>query len=116
MTENEPKIASILSEVNTKLATNSANKFVYLVKAEDPDYYYKFRWFATLKQEITNQNFMKIIGIELPYTTPDKSKKQKQINEYKELVEKAEGEPIIEVMIPWNRIINIQNLNYQYKK
>lgn len=136
MTENEPKLASKIQEVHAKLSEKNINRLAYIVKVIDPSYSEEIRVLGALKLDLTNLNFLKIIGIDLPYIKPKKSAKTESIvktksivnNNYDDLISKAEkdilpwchlDEPfksaLIEEMIPWQKVINIYNVNYKYK-
>jgi len=90
--------------INTNKKTT--NKIAYLLSVEDPSNAKKIRFFVCLSApDVSNLTYVNIRGIEL-------SKAQlEDITNYEQLEELAKNSDTIDIIIPWQRIINIKNIS-----
>lgn len=87
-------------------------KYAYLLSAEDPSDTKKVRHFIVLDvPNLNNSIYVDIKGYELKKAQLDKIN-----NEYEHLKTLAENNDMINIIIPWHRIINIKNLMYTNSK
>lgn len=80
----------------------------YLVLCEDPTIKTKLRKYLAVRLD-DMQNFVKIVGLEI---TIEVDKIQES---YQEIVNTADKQLYRELMLPWQRIITIQNLIFRAK-
>lgn len=108
---DEPQEANAINIANQRNKVNNSGGRLYIVLAEDPIWKDGIAAYVALKLVEDSSLLCNIIGFEL--TKPfDYFKTYEDAEEY----QKKENIEIINVRIPWTKVINIKNVSYQYKK
>ena len=104
--------AKALGSALSQLSRNSGNNPVYLVKIEDPEKKPKIRRFFSLKKPIYDSSSVNFQGFEIQGKV-DETKlisREGVVSHIKENESKS-----FDMIIPWHRVVCIENLFYQAK-
>lgn len=100
-----------MSQINIPVGGKTPNKFAYKLTIEDPSGGKKtqFKYFISLmKLDISN------VLIEFKGFLVDEAQLN-TINTYEDAINNAEKKEIINLMIPWQRVISIENILYKQR-
>jgi len=100
--DNTDKFVETVSYQQQK---KTSNNLAYMLSAEDPSIKGKVRYYLAIRLNNDNIKYIDITGFEL---------EKEQVEEFK--IDGLEGfinsNKKINLWIPWNRVINIKNLNF----
>jgi len=115
----DPILASADSDAIARIRENSINKPVYIIRVQG--LYGNEREFHSSKNLVETPNYVQFTGIEILVETKKTQKTdrnsqvlKKTSKDSKPLPEANKGN-IVDIKIPWHRIIEIQNVSYQNK-
>lgn len=114
--ENDIQIATAERDIFARIASNSANKVVYIIEVEDPFLPKEPRIFLALKMT-ESSNYLDLIGYDISKSNIKETQKNKQKLTYQQALEKVEKGEVdaINIRFPWTRIISVRNVNYKHK-
>jgi len=115
----DPILASADSDAIARIRENSINKPVYIIRVQG--LYGNEREFHSSKNLVETPNYVQFTGIEILVETKKTQKTdrnsqvlKKTSKDLKPLPEANKGN-VVDIKIPWHRIIEIQNVSYQNK-
>jgi len=114
--ENDIQIATAERDIFARIASNSANKVVYIVETEDPFLPKEPRIFLALKI-IESAVTLDIVGYDISKNNTKETQKNKQQLTYQQALEQVEKGivEVINIKFPWTRVISVRNVNYKHK-
>lgn len=115
----DPILASADSDAIARIRENSINKPVYIIRVQG--LYGNEREFHSSKNLVETPNYVQFTGIEILVETKKTQKTDRNSQVLKKTSKDSNSLPeankgnVVDIKIPWHRIIEIQNVSYQNK-
>jgi len=109
--EDKPQEATALSIANSRMKESLAVP-VYILNVEDPSKKTKVATFVILKLREDSSVLCDFVGFEAGKTQINSFGSFEDVNNY---VNKKSVK-IVNIRVPWTRVVSIENITYKYKK